>query len=313
MRPSHSRLSPGVVVRRRREVLEQEEERDEDRDLEEDGQARRGGVDAVLLVELHQLLVHLLAVALVLALDLLHLGRMPLEVLHGVDLLDRQRHEQHAHHHRQRDDGPGPRETDRAVRPEEVDDVGEDVDDRRRDAGDDHGWSTPPWLHGLQRRRRHAVFAEPLIGPCLRKRSCRVLGAASGGTCRSARPPRPVKGRASAAPCSAPSCGHLAQQLVHVLTEPAGSLGIRGLDEAGPHHEHVVATRRDVARAGFARAHAAFASCGCVERRCRCPSARRARGGLVVRLLARKPVEDEVARRRRAALAVDGIEVLRTA
>jgi hypothetical protein len=33
---------------------------------------------------------------------------------------------------------------------------------------DDHGWSTPPWLHGLQRASRHAVFADPLRNPCLR-------------------------------------------------------------------------------------------------------------------------------------------------
>ena len=74
----------------------------------------------MLLVELHQLFVELLAVLLVLALELLHLRRVGLHVLHRVDLLDRQRHEQHSHDHRQGNDRPGPRQPDRMQGVEDV-------------------------------------------------------------------------------------------------------------------------------------------------------------------------------------------------
>ena len=57
----------------------------------------------------------LLAVALVLLLDLLHLRRVPLQRLHRVDLPHRQRDEQHPHDDRERDDRPRPRQADRAA------------------------------------------------------------------------------------------------------------------------------------------------------------------------------------------------------
>ena len=56
-------------------VAQHPEQREEDRQLEQQGQAARQRVDLVLLVELHGLFVELLAVALVLRLDLLDLGR----------------------------------------------------------------------------------------------------------------------------------------------------------------------------------------------------------------------------------------------
>ena len=115
-----------------REVPQDVEERDEDRELRQQRQARRSRVDVVLLVELHQLLVHLVAVALVLPLDLLHLRRVRLQVLHRVDLPDDERDEADADEDRQRDDRPRPAETGAVV--EEVEDRPEEVLERRERA-----------------------------------------------------------------------------------------------------------------------------------------------------------------------------------
>ena len=75
------------------EVLQDEVEREEDRDLDEHRQARGSRVDVALPVELHELLVLLLLVALVLLLDLLHLRQEGLHPLHRVDLPDGERDE----------------------------------------------------------------------------------------------------------------------------------------------------------------------------------------------------------------------------
>jgi hypothetical protein len=51
--------------------------------------------------------------------------------------------------------------------------------ERLEDARDDHAGSTPPWLHGLQRSRRQAAFAEPFTSPCAWSASsayCEQLG-----------------------------------------------------------------------------------------------------------------------------------------
>ena len=109
--------------------LQREVQRDEDRELREERQARRGRVDVVLLVELHQLFVQLRAVALVLLLDRLHLRRVRLERLHRMDLPDRERHEDDPREDGQRDDRPRPRQADRAV--EEVEDRLHHVLERR--------------------------------------------------------------------------------------------------------------------------------------------------------------------------------------
>jgi hypothetical protein len=95
------------------------------------------GVDVVVLVELHQLLVHLLPVALVLPLDLLHLRRMRLQVLHRVDLADDERDEADPDEDRQRHDRPAPRQADAVV--EEVEEVPEDVLERAERAGEQRG------------------------------------------------------------------------------------------------------------------------------------------------------------------------------
>ena len=156
-----------------REVPQRVVERDENRQLDEHRQARSRRVDLVLPVELHQLFVLLLLVALVLLLDLLHLRRVALQVLHRVDLLHRQRHEQHPDDHGERDDRPRPREVERAVEP--VENVARDVLERvagsprgREDASSGsprRAGSKPPWLHGLQRRSRQPASALPRTRP----------------------------------------------------------------------------------------------------------------------------------------------------
>ena len=131
-----------------------------------DRQARGGRVDLVLPVELHQLLVLPLPVVLPALLDLLHLRRVRLEVLHRVDLAHRDRHEQDPHARRRARRSTRPRgRPDRVVEP--LEDGREDVLERRQDPADDHRsaprrrksvwsrtWSTPPCDHGLQRRSR---------------------------------------------------------------------------------------------------------------------------------------------------------------
>jgi hypothetical protein len=110
------------------EVVEDEEEREEDRKLEENREAGGKGIDLVLPVELHDLLVHLLLVVLVLLLDRLQLRRVHLEALHRPELLDRERQDHDPHDQREDDDRPRPREPDRRVQP--LEEVGEDVLDR---------------------------------------------------------------------------------------------------------------------------------------------------------------------------------------
>jgi hypothetical protein len=119
-----------------RKVPQDVEERDEDRELREQRQAGRGRVDVVLAVELHQLLVHLVAVALVLPLNLLHLRRVRLQVLHRMDLPDDEGDEHDADEDRERHDRPRPRQANAVV--EEVQDRPEEILERRERAGEDH-------------------------------------------------------------------------------------------------------------------------------------------------------------------------------
>jgi hypothetical protein len=169
-------------------AAQQVEEGDEERDLQQQRQARGGGIEPVLLVELHHLLVEALLVALVALLELLHLGREALHVLHPADALVGERQDRDPHDHGQHHDRPAPAQPDRVV-PELEDDVG-DVDQRLEDVGDDGGhgirWrlvdglgraprprksrcpstrSTPPRLHGLQRTTRQVASTSPLSMP----------------------------------------------------------------------------------------------------------------------------------------------------
>ena len=224
--------------RLRLEVAQHVEQRDEDRDLEDDRQARGGRVDLVLAVELHQLLVLPLLVVLPLLLERLHLGRVRLQVLHRVDLLDGDRHEEDAHEHGEDDDRPRPGEPDRLVQPdqdpleevlERAQRVGE-REDLERSRGCSVSWrrrpkrassarSTPPWLHGLQRRIRQpaktAALEEAVDPEGVDRvlRAARVVlaraGRASGGRTYAARPGRgaiPMIPHAAAFPSTSVTC-----------------------------------------------------------------------------------------------------------
>ena len=70
----------GLIVYVFRRVSQHLEQCEENRQLEDQGKAAAERTDLVLLVELHHLLAHLLAVVLELLLDFLELG---LEPLHG--------------------------------------------------------------------------------------------------------------------------------------------------------------------------------------------------------------------------------------
>ena len=119
-----------------REVLEDEVEGEEDRELSQQRDARGRRIDVVLAVELHQFFLLPLLVGLVLLLDLLHLRSVALQVLHRVDLPDHQRHEQKPDEDGERNDRPGPRQADRAVRAEPLEDPAQDVLERRERRGE---------------------------------------------------------------------------------------------------------------------------------------------------------------------------------
>jgi hypothetical protein len=124
----------GIVVLRLRlrtdvlaQVLAQHvEERDEDRQLRDKREAGAEWIDLVLLVELHHLLLLALLVVLVLGLDRLQLRLHPLHLLHRVELLDGQRHEDRAHDDREQDDREAPGDPHVVV--EELEDRLEDID-----------------------------------------------------------------------------------------------------------------------------------------------------------------------------------------
>ena len=89
-------------------AVEHPEQREEDRDLYDDGQAAGERVGAGFLPERHHFLVEALFVVLVLGLQLFHLW---LQRAHGalrLDLLDEQREQQQPHRHREQDDGQRP-------------------------------------------------------------------------------------------------------------------------------------------------------------------------------------------------------------
>jgi hypothetical protein len=99
---------------------QQVEERDEERDLQDQREARPERVDLLALVEGHDLLVHALAVALVTLLDPLDLRLQQLEPLHGLHALERQRQDHDPDREGQEDDrhSPGPLEVPDQVVPE---------------------------------------------------------------------------------------------------------------------------------------------------------------------------------------------------
>ncbi len=247
------------------EALEDVEERDEDRDLEDDRQARRGRVDLVLAVELHQLLVLPLLVVLPALLDLLHLRRMRLEVLHRVDLPHRHRDEHEPDEHDERDDRPRPREPCGRVEP--LEEVGEEVLDRpervrprrrsrahtvlRRVAGTASG-------RRPGRRRRGSTGCSAAVASPRGSRHGRArahgrrrtrTASSSGGTCTcpaGVSSPNVWRQACTSADAEPPHAVHLADHLAHLLDEPFVAAGLGGLGEAGPRGEDVVTPRRDV-------------------------------------------------------------------
>ena len=155
--------------------------------------------------------------------------------------------------HRQRDDRPGPREADR--RRAATRGGREDVLERREDSRTRsrlhprHGsrgesvrsstWSTPPWLHGLQRRSRQPASTAPSDEPVLAEGVDRVLRAARvvlAGAGRRQQPERVApRLHEPRSPIHSHACS-LAEHLAHLLHEPfvAAGLGRLGEARAGP-------------------------------------------------------------------------------
>ena len=246
-----------------REVPQRVVERDEDRELREHRQARRRRVDVVLPVELHQLFVLLRLVALVLLLDLLHLRREALQVLHRVDLLHRQRHEQHPDDHRQRDDRPRPRQVHAEVQP--VEDVAGDVLERRdereaRGSSDRVEPSVAPRVAAQEppageERAAHEALLPHRVDRVLRAGRVVLAGRREERAERDAGRARPPRRRAGT------SGGRLRhrQHLVDALAEPLEAVRRDGVRQPGPHDQHVVVARPAPARAGRSRPRAAAA------------------------------------------------------
>ena len=162
-------------------------ERQEHRELRDHRQAGGEGVDLVLPVEAHHLLVEALLVVLVLVLERLDLRLESRHRLHRLELLERQRQQRRADEQRQRDDRRAPADPDVVV--EELEDPLEDIDQGLEDVGEEeHGdqecdagmrgarggrrnkvcadtGSYPPWLKGLQRSSRHPASTEPRSMP----------------------------------------------------------------------------------------------------------------------------------------------------
>ena len=177
-------------------------------------------------------------------------------------------------------------------------------------------WSTPPWLHGLQRRSRQPARIAPLHQPVLAERVERVLRAGRVVLARAGR-------RQQAEACSATrwtsadaertSCGRLPEHLVDLLDEPLVAARLGRLGDA----------RRGRRARSPAPAGPSAASSRQVSRSCRLIRLRttalptdlrhgEAEPRLAVRVvLAREPVERQVPRRDRAALPVDRVEVPR--
>jgi hypothetical protein len=135
----HRRLATDVDA----QILPQGvEEGDEDRQLQEQGNAGGERVDLVLAVEPHHLLLHALAIVLVLLLDLLHLRLQRLQRPHPLQLPVGERQDRGAGDDGEQDDRHPPAES-KIV--EEVEDGVGDVDQRLQHVGRrDHG-RTSPW------------------------------------------------------------------------------------------------------------------------------------------------------------------------
>ena len=170
--------------------------------------------------------------------------------------------------------------------------------------------STPPWLHGLQRSSRQPASTRAANEPCVSQRVERVLRAARVvlAGAREQRPERPapdVHGSDRRVLHAPP------QDLVDALAQPVEPARLDRLGQARPGDEHVVAARRDALEPRAPRlAQLALEPVarhrGAERLRHREPQPR-----LAAPVLAREPVEDEVAAREGAAVAIDGLEIAR--
>ena len=114
------------------------EQRDEDRQLQQQRQARRERVDFVLAVEVHDLLLLALFVVLVLLFQRLDMRGQALHLLHGLQLPERQRNQQRPDDHRQTHDRQSPTAAHQVVVDEHHDRF-EHADQRRERVLDDVG------------------------------------------------------------------------------------------------------------------------------------------------------------------------------
>ena len=131
----------GAAHVRRQLVPEDEEERDEDRQLRQQREAGSERIDLVLFVDPHHFLLQALFVVLVFLLQLLHLRLQRLQGAHPFELFVGERYQQRAGADRQGDDRHPPGEADLVV--EELQDGVGDVDQRLQEVGGKggHRWA----------------------------------------------------------------------------------------------------------------------------------------------------------------------------
>jgi hypothetical protein len=133
---------------------------EEDRQLRHRRQERPERVDPVLLVERHRLPLQALPVRAVLLAQPLDLRGDLGHPVHRAQLLERQRQQQGADQHRERDDRETPSQPDVVVK--ELEDRLEDVDQRLEDVGE-RGlhWLGPPALAVAAGRAVSASWTSP--------------------------------------------------------------------------------------------------------------------------------------------------------
>ena len=107
------------------DALDNPEQDEEDRQLHQERQTPTQRIDAVLLVERHQLLVHLLAIVLVPRLNRFEFGLQSLHLQHRARALERQWGNDDHHSQREQDDCNA---VGRDQRVEEGEDLGDQIE-----------------------------------------------------------------------------------------------------------------------------------------------------------------------------------------
>ena len=241
------------------EVLERQVERDEDRELREQRQARRGRVDVVLLVELHQLFVQLLrGRPCTSAGSPSSPARAPAATASsgsGAPSAARARSARAPSARR----STRPTAADRAV--EEVENRLHQVLERRagsRRASRVVNSAVRPRVAAKQAPGRLRQAAEDAV---LANREHRVLRAARvelAGVRRQERRDEQLV-EPDREDDDALSCGGLPEHLVDALLEPVVAVRLGRLRQAAAHDEHVVVRRRHALEPGRGRSRAAGA------------------------------------------------------